>query len=146
MKVVIIYDSVYGNTASIAKAMGAAIGGEARVSRVRDVDASNLEPADVLVIGSPTLGGRPSQPIQDLLRDLPESLVKGAKVAAFDTRYTGKFVKMFGFAADRIAEHLTSKGALLALPPEAFYVTGKKGPLKDGELERAAVWARRMTT
>ena len=48
---------------------------------------------------------------------------------------------MFGFAADRISESLTSKGGALVSPPEAFIVEGKKGPLKEGELERASRWA-----
>jgi len=28
------------------------------------------------------------------------------------------------------------------MPPEGFLVTGEKGPLKEGELERAADWAK----
>ena len=27
-------------------------------------------------------------------------------------------------------------------PPEGFVVQGKEGPLREGELERAGVWAR----
>jgi hypothetical protein len=65
-------------------------------------------------------------------------------VASFDTRYEGRFVKMFGFAAERIAETLKSKGAKLVSSPEPFYVTGKKGPLKQGESERAEAWAKKI--
>ena len=33
-------------------------------------------------------------------------------------------------------------GATLVMAPQPFYVKGKEGPLKEGELERAATWAR----
>ncbi len=37
---------------------------------------------------------------------------------------------------------LKTKGGTLILSPEAFFVKGKEGPLKEGELERAAGWAK----
>ena len=51
---------------------------------------------------------------------------------------------MFGFAADAIAKYLKGKGANLVVPAEGFFVTGRKGPLKNGELERAASWAKSL--
>jgi hypothetical protein len=49
-------------------------------------------------------------------------------------------VKTGGFAAKPISKMLTEKGGNLILPPEGFFVAGDQGPLKDGELERAADW------
>lgn len=144
MRVLVVYDSVYGNTEKIAEAIGRGIGGDAKVVRVSKSALADAGPVDMLVVGSPTLGGRPSQPVQDFLAGIPETTVKGMKVAAFDTRYSGKFVKMFGFAAEKIAESMVSKGAKLAAPPEGFVVTGKKGPIREGEHERAALWAKEI--
>ncbi|OGS56402.1 MAG: flavodoxin [Euryarchaeota archaeon RBG_19FT_COMBO_56_21] len=144
MRVLIVYDSVYGNTEQIAKAIGGAIDGEVRVVRASEVDAARMEPVDIIIVGSPTLGGRPSQPIQEFLDKLPATSVKGIKVAAFDTRYSGKFVKIFGFAAEKIAASLEAKGGTPVPTQRAFIVTGKKGPLKEGELERAASWAKEI--
>jgi flavodoxin I len=53
-------------------------------------------------------------------------------------------VKLFGYAAEPIAAKLQKKGGTLAAPPEGFFVGGTEGPLKEGELERAAQWARRV--
>jgi len=142
MKALVVYDSVYGNTESIAKAIGTGIASETQVVKVNQADPTALAPIELLVVGSPTLGGRATEAIQDFLSRLPEASVKGVKVASFDTRYTGRLVKVFGFAADKIAESLKSKGGVLSLPPAPFYVTGKKGPLKEGELERATAWAK----
>lgn len=145
MKALVVYDSVYGNTETIAKAIGGALAGEVRVARVGEIDAAQLERVDVLLIGSPTLGGRPSEPLQQFLDKLPESAVKDVRIAAFDTRYSGKFVKIFGFASEKIAAALQAKGGKVAEPLGAFIVKGKKGPLQDGEVERAVNWAIQVT-
>jgi flavodoxin I len=41
-----------------------------------------------------------------------------------------------------MAARLQKKGGQLVVPPEAFYVADTKGPLVDGEIDRAASWAR----
>ncbi len=144
MKVLVVYDSAYGNTEKIAKAIGDAIAGEVRLVRASEAILADVNAIDLLVIGSPTYGGKAMQPIQDFLGKMPEGVIKGMKVAAFDTRLTGRFVKVFGFAAEKIAESLKAKGGSLTSTPEGFFVTGKKGPLREGELDRAAAWAREI--
>jgi hypothetical protein len=73
------------------------------------------------------------------------------RVAAFDTRIVLEtidskalrfLVDKGGYAANTIAKTLEKKGGQLAAPPEGFFVTGEQGPLKDGELEHAADWAK----
>ncbi|MDJ1422499.1 MAG: hypothetical protein M5U10_11355 [Candidatus Methanoperedens sp.] len=41
-------------------------------------------------------------------------------------------------APGRIVDSLKGKGGHLIAPPEGFIVKGNEGPLKQGELERAA--------
>ena len=141
MKTLIVYDSAYGNTEKIARAIGGAITGEVKVLRPGEVNPSDLQSIDLLIVGAPTQGGRATPAIQDFLNKLPEHTVKGLNVAAFDTRFSTKLVKIFGYAAGKIAESLKRKGGNLIVPPEPFFVKGKEGPLKEGELERAAAWA-----
>ena len=71
--------------------------------------------------------------------------LKGIDVAAFDTRLSTRLVKVFGYAADKIAADLKAKGGEPVLPPGGFLVKGRKGPLKEGELERAAAWAKEIS-
>ena len=144
MKVLIVYDSVYGNTEKIARAIGEAVAasGEVKVVRAGEANASELASIDLLIVGSPTHGGRPTAAVQDLLNKLTQPSLKGIKVVAFDTRATSKFARIFGNAAGRIAGQLRKKGGVLIVSPEGFLVTGTKGPLKDGELQRAAAWAK----
>jgi hypothetical protein len=74
-------------------------------------------------------------------------------VAAFDTRvevakvnsaFLTFMVKLFGYAAEPIARGLKKKGGLLVGTPAGFFVLGKEGPLEEGELERAASWAKQL--
>ena len=146
MKALIVYDSVYGNTEKIAKAIADGItpSGEAKALRAGEANISELTSVDLLIVGSPVHGGRPTPAVQDFLKKMAQQSLKGIKVTAFDTRATSKFAKIFGNAAGRIAGQLTKKGGVLIIPAEGFFVTGTKGPLKEGELERAANWAKEL--
>jgi flavodoxin I len=143
MKVLVVYDSTYGNTEKIAKAIGTAITGEVKVLRASEVIVDELNSYDLLVIGSPTQGGRPMPSVVELLGKIPESMLKGKNFAAFDTRIA--MAKLFGFASGRITKNLKEKGAIAVVPAEGFNVTAEKAPkLKEGELERAANWAKTL--
>ena len=142
MKAIVVYDSVYGNTQKIAETIGGAIAGEVRVARVGDIAPADVTAVDLLVVGSPTHGGRPTPAVQEFLNKIPEEAVKGVKLAAFDTRLPGRLVGVFGYAAVKIADRLKARGASVVSSPEGFFVKRKDGPLIDGELERAARWAK----
>jgi len=156
MKAIVAYDSAYGNTEQIARAIGSALGPEQEVEtlRVGDVTPQKLEGISVLVVGSPTQKFSPTAATNALLKRIPKDGLKGVRVAAFDTRFTEAeiervkilafFVRIFGYAAEPIADKLRKKGGELAIPPEGFYVGGTEGPLLDGELERAAAWAEQI--
>jgi flavodoxin len=155
MKALVIYDSFFGNTEQIARAIGNALGsqGEVEVLRVGDVKPEQLAGLNLLIVGSPTRAFRPTPAISSFLGRIPANGLQGVKVAAFDTRMSTQdanspilafFVKLFGYAAKPIADKLTKKGGELAIPPEGFFVKGSEGPLKEGELERAADWARQI--
>lgn len=73
-----------------------------------------------------------------------ESTREGARAATFDTRLTWGFLERWGgFAAPKMADVLKEKGWTPAGEPGGFFVKGlKRGPLKRGEADRAAAWAR----
>ena len=144
MKTLVVYDSIYGNTEIVARAIGDAISGEAQVLRVGQVHAGELETVDLLIIGSPTHGSLPTEAVQGLVERIEAPAREGARAATFDTRLTWPFLERWGgFAAPKIADTLKEKGWTLAGEPGGFFVKGlKKGPLKRGEAERAAAWAK----
>ena len=152
MKALVIYDSLYGNTEQIAQAIGSGLrsGNEIRVLRAGDAKPSDLKNLDLLIVGSPTQKFRPTEAIKKLLASIPRRGLEGVRAAAFDTRFGMEdmpsrilppFVRIFGYAAKPIAHQLAGKGAKLIASPEGFFVKQAEGPLKPGELERAARWA-----
>jgi flavodoxin len=153
MKALVIYDSVFGNTEKSAQAISNALAEKGTVELLRPdkVNRAKLAEFALLVVGSPTRGFRPSEALAGLLKQIQLKSLQGIQVAAFDTRFKADeldsagmrfLVKTGGYAAKRIASQLTKAGGKLALPPEGFYVEDTEGPLKAGELERAAEWAR----
>ena len=142
MKTLVVYDSRYGHTKIIAEAIGASLPGEVDVKHAKDVELVALKACSLLVVGAPTHGAKPSEDAQAFLDRIPAKALSGIGVAAFDTRLTNKLVTLFGTAAPKIAKVLVKKGGTQAGPPVGFYVTGGEGPLREGEVERAAQWAK----
>ena len=153
MKTLIVYDSYFGNTEKIAKIVGEAFGDDVPVKRPIDVDMDELSHLDYLIVGAPTRAFRPSDAIKAFLKDVPSGALSGVKVAAFDTRMDPEdvgnpilkfMVGIFGYAAEPIAKSLVKKGGVLVGVPAGFVVLDSEGPLRDGELERAAEWAETL--
>ena len=151
MNALVIYDSVFGNTEKIAQSIAAALG--TKSIPVSQADAGQLRGLDLLVVGSPTRGFRPTEGVSKLLNGLPKNHLAGVHVAAFDTRIVLEtidskalrfLVDKGGYAANTIAKTLEKKGGKLTALPEGFFVTGEQGPLKNGEVERAAEWTRKF--
>jgi len=156
MKALVIYDSVFGNTEKIAQAVAQAIGSElgsggvVAILRPGEVNVEQLKGVDLLIVGSPTRGFRPTEDLSGWLKQIPANDLTGVKVAVFDTRFkvdeiesklTRFVVKAGGYAAPRMAKELEKGGGKLIVPVEGFIVKDTEGPLKEGELERAAEWA-----
>jgi flavodoxin len=151
----VVYDSVFGNTEQVARAIARAMGGseDIQAHRVAEVSPEQLMALETLVVGSPTRGFQPTPATKRLLDRIPRRGLEGLKVAAFDTRFAVEnvdsailkvMVKLFGYAAKPIADRLMKKGGDLMLPPEGFFVEDTEGPLREGELDRAADWAARV--
>ncbi len=135
MKALVVYDTKYGNTEKVAAAIAEVLTSDAL--HVDDISTVDLFDYGLLIIGSPTHGGFPSEGIHAMLKELPD--LQSINVAAFDTRTR---TTVFGYAAPKIGRGLNRKGASLVAPPEGFLVVGMEGPLMEGELERARDWAK----
>jgi flavodoxin I len=155
MRVLIVFDSYFGNTEKVAHAVADSLAdkAEVQVQRVSEVKADQLQGVDLLVAGSPTRGFRPSEATQTFFNNLPSGSLAGMNAAAFDTRIDPagvttkmlKFlVKSFGYADKVMVGELQKKGANMVSIGQGFIVKDSEGPLKEGELERAAEWAKTL--
>ena len=139
MKTLVIYDSNFGNTKIIAEELARNIVGVSKAVSVGQFKDSDLANLDLLIVGSPINGWRPTESILKMLNSIKGKIQNGLMFVTFDTR-----IKVFyhGDAKDKLANMLKALGAKLISESQAFYVIGKDGPLVDGELERAAEWAK----
>ena len=153
MNCLIIYDTLYGNTEQVARAIAAAFtpGDSARLVRADQIAELDTGSIDLLIVGGPTHRHRMSPKIAVLLKAAPRGTLKGVKVAAFDTRYR-MAAWLSGSAASSIARYLRKLGGSLLVPPESFFIERDEPPrgekrrhnlerLEAGENERAARWA-----
>ena len=154
MDILVIYDSVFGNTEKIARAIADALGASP-ARRVTELQAGELQGIKLLVVGSPTRAFSSTPATKAYLKGLPAGSLAGVRAAVFDTRYTDKsaaklpsilrtLAGIFGFAAEKLAKILAKKGATLVSEPGWFSIDGSEGPLSAGELERAAAWAGQL--
>lgn len=148
----VLYDSQFGNTQKIAEAIGKGIGSDVVVKAAGDTGNIPWSELKLLVVGSPTQGGRPTQALQKALDSIPANNLHTTNVAAFDTRFKEAdhgfglklLMKTIGYASAKILKILEGKGGTAAAQPEGFFVSDKEGPLKVGELERAQEWGRTL--
>ncbi len=151
MKSLVLYDSQFGNTEKIAQVIANNIP-EAKLLRVSDAKPQDLDGIGMLLVGSPTQGGRATSVLTEFLERLSQMKLVKVRVAVFDTRLAEKeqnfalrlLIKTIGYAAPKIADVLKSKGGELIVPPEGFFVKGKEGPLADGEIDRAGKWSKKL--
>jgi hypothetical protein len=168
VKVTVLFESLYGNTAAIADAIAQGLRPHCEVE-VRPVDGGGAA-ADLLVVGAPThvhglpsarsrqaleqeaaereakgetLEYHPTAAMRRFIDDLPAG--EGRKVACFDTRFDRSRI-LTGSAARTMARKLRSRGYELVSEPESFFVVDMQGPLAEGELERATAWGASLVT
>jgi flavodoxin len=142
MNTLVVYDSQFGNTERIARIIAHTLRafGQAHAVRVDPDRALNLQGSDLLILGCPTQGFRPTPAMQSFLGRVSPQALSGAGVACFDTRFRGRLWK--SSAAPRMGRRLRAMGIETMVAPESFFVQSKKeGPLLAGEVERAVNWA-----
>jgi flavodoxin len=150
MNALIVYDSKFGNTERIARAIGGRLG-TARLIRAEEASALGRLECDLLIVAGPTQRHGASPAMQAWLERLPRGMLKDVSATTFDTRYRMSQL-LSGSVAARIESRLKRAGARLVVPPESFFMERDVPPqgekrrhelerLEPGEEERAAEWA-----
>ena len=149
MRALVLYGSQYGNTERIATVIADTLrtAGDVRLAKLDPTLPLNLDGTlagiDLLILGSPTQGWQPTKAMLPILAELSPERLRDMAVACFDTRFQMPRL-LTGSAARAMANRLSQMGVALVMPPESFFVQHTEGPLRPGELGRAAVWARRL--
>jgi flavodoxin len=165
MRSLIVYESMFGNTEHVARAIAAGISKHMEVELVPVTDASVHASGayDLVVVGGPTHAFSMSRPstredaqrqgahattatkdvgIREWLDALPQRSYSGL-AATFDTR-VARVRHLPGSAAKKAAKVLHRHGLSIVSTPQSFYVDDTDGPLIDGEIERAEAWGNEL--
>jgi hypothetical protein len=166
MRALVAYESMFGNTERVARAVAAGLrleGIDATVVDVGEHPEADLTDVDLLVLGAPTHGFSLSRPVsrhdavrqggreeaersgmREWLASLPHS-DRPVLAATFDTRVT-KVRYLPASASRRAARGLTERGHRMVSPPVGFLVQDVCGPLESREVDRAIAWSRKVAT
>ena len=156
MKALVVYESMFGNTETIARAIADGLGETCEVTLADVTAAPAAEGIDLLVAGAPTHAFGLSRPssreqakqsgavragatgagLREYLATSPP--LTGLAAATFDTRVDKPIT---GSAARKADRRLRRLGCRMLVPPGSFRVTGTTGPLLAGEADRARRWA-----
>ncbi len=164
MRALVVYESMFGNTQTIAEAVAQGLSEHLHVVLVEVEDAPEQIDGDVglVVVGGPTHAFGLSRPAtrEGAAGEAGERLVSrgqglrewlaglrggasGVSAAAFDTHVDKRLP---GSASQAAAKRLRRLGFRLIARPESFFVADKAGPLLVGEEERARRWAAALAT
>lgn len=168
MKAVVVYESLWGNTAAIARAIAEGLGPEARALSTAEASSEAIADADLIVAGAPVHsmslptdksrewartgalgpGGAPPDLSHPNMRTWLDELPKGhVHSAAFDTRVEAWYGRG---AASKILHGLKRAGYHPVAKARGFFVSGhplkptSDGTLRDGETERARLWGAEL--
>jgi len=144
--IAVVYESKYGNTKRVGESIAEGIQeggvGDVLVVHIEEMKLGDLATYDALVIGSPNHVGGATRIVKKLISSLGELSRK--PVAMFDT-YMGKDI---GKAVNKMLKQLKEKAPELEViaPGLSVLVTGRKGPIADGELQKSKAFGRAIAT
>lgn len=162
MSVLIVVESMFGNSLSVAEAIADGVreaGTEVELAKVADAPEQIDPGVTLLLVGGPTHAFSMTRESTraDAIRQgathgqaglgIREWIDRAAPradlpVVTFDTRVQVKFVP--GSAAKSAASSLHHHGFARAHRGQTFHVEGTPGPLAAGELDRAREWGREL--
>jgi flavodoxin len=146
VKIIVIYESCYGNTKYVAEKILQGInevnGVKASVKELKEVDVNDIPNYDAVLIGSPNHIGGPTRGIKGFIDKLGKLPLDGKMFAVFDT-YMGKdFEKAVKKMEKQINEKVPSLRRIMS--GLSIKVQGIKGPVMEGELHKCKEFGKNI--
>jgi len=148
VRVIVVYDTKYGNTKLVAEkimeGIGEVEGIEAVISDVEKTDPKKAADYDAILIGSPTHFGGPVRGINKFIDKLGKLDLKAKWVAVFDTYLGEDFEK----AVKKMEKRISEKVPRLKLITSglSIRVDDMKGPVTDGEFPKCKNFGKEIAT
>ncbi len=143
MKVLIIYDTYFGNTQRVAELVKEQFTkDQAELIKIDILTQDKIDKADMVILGSPT---RAFNMTAKMKKGIRKYKFANKHFWTFDTRSNiqdldSKFllcmINRFGYAAEKMQRKLQRKGAKKAADCSYYYVKDTEGPLYDDVVEK----------
>ena len=138
MKILIVYDTYYGNTQKVAEFIKDQINEDSvDLIKIDVITQNQIDAADLVIIGGPTRAFNMTKKVRKAIKKYN---FKNKKFWAFDTRskledVDSKFllnmVKRFGYAAEKIEKKIIRKGGIKVMDYGFYFVKDIEGPLYE---------------
>ena len=145
-RVIVAYESKYGNTKLVAekivegmKEIGKI---EVLLSELKEVDLNKIPNYDVILIGSPNHFGGPTWGVKKFIDKLGKISLEGKSFAVFDTYIKEDFEKAVKKMEERINEKVP--GMKRIAPGLSIKVQDIKGPVLDEELPKCKDFGKKI--
>jgi menaquinone-dependent protoporphyrinogen IX oxidase len=136
-KALVVYESVFGNTEKLARALAQGLeqgGVNAECVQVDVVKFDELKGYDLLVVGGPVHGWNVSKPVKGFLERLKSvEGLSGKKAFSFDTKMSRS--RLAGDAGGKVERKLKGLGLTILKAHASAVVKGREGPLEAGAEE-----------
>ena len=147
MKVLILYDTKYGNTKKVAEIIGEGLNiveeNVITIENVKEIDLNKDLTYDLILIGSPNHVGSHTKNVKKFIKNIPKAALKAKSFAVFDT-YMGKdFEKAVRKMEKQINEVMPNLNKVS--PGLSIKVGGMKGPIVDEDLPKCKEFGIKLT-
>jgi flavodoxin len=142
MWVYVVIASPSGVTDTVARAVARAVDWsyEHNARAANEVDPGEIRTPSVVFLGGPTHRREMGESLRTFLDHMPDRMISQCLFAAFDTRFHDSPI-VTGSSARHIQRAIEGRGGRNLVPGESFFVVRRDGPLREGEVERARMWA-----
>jgi len=143
MKVLIVYDTFYGNTQKVAEMVKDALAGhEVNLIKIDVLTQEKIDETEMIVFGTPTRAFNMTKKVRRALKKykyqdkLFWAFDTRANVEDLDNKFLLKMINRFGYAAEKIEKMLLKKGAVKKLESSWYFVKDSEGPLYEDVQEK----------
>jgi len=147
-KAIVVYESKYGNTKLVAETivegMNQVSGIKATLAELNDVDLTQIDGFDAILVGSPNHMGGATRSIRKFIDKLGKLNLQSKQGAVFDTYLAKDLEKAVKKMERQIGEKVP--GLTLVAPGLSIRVDGMKGPITDGELPKCKEFGVKIAT
>jgi len=145
-KVIVVYESKYGNTKQVAEKIIEGMNEIERIEAVLEepkrVELTEVLDYDVILIGSPNHFGGPTRGIKKFIDKLGKLPLKNKMFAVFDTYIKGDFEKAVKKMEKRISDKVPELKQIAS--GLSIKVQDMKGPILEEELPKCKEFGKKI--